>query len=175
MIASTTLNPALSVSDEPSGASSALSCARNWLAGSERYEFDRTTEPGLNYMGAATLKYDARRKRLTTMGSPGDRKLMRHGLSIKYDERHDEAIASYPSSHQLMVFDGASGEVSKRIDTSRLGLRYPCGITMLPDGQHYAVAGYWENLFVFERGSHRLVRELCQYPMFFGHSHITAV
>ena len=31
-----------------------------------------------------------------------------------------------------------------------------------------------ENMFVFERGSHRLVRELCLYPVFFGHSHITA-
>jgi hypothetical protein len=139
------------------------------------YEYDRTTEPGLNYMGAATLKYDARAKRLTKMGDAASRKLMRHGLSIKYDERHDQAIASFPSSHQLMVFDGASGDIARRIDTQRLGLRYPCGITLLPDGQHYAVAGYWENLFVFERGSHRLVRELCQYPMFFGHSHITAV
>lgn len=138
------------------------------------YELDRTTEVGLNYMGAATLKYDARAKSLTKMGSPGDRKLMRHGLSIKYDERHDEAIASFPSAHQLMVFDGVSGDVARRIDTQKLGMRYPCGITMLPDGQHYAVAGYWENLFVFERGTHRLVRELCLYPMFFGHSHITA-
>ena len=29
-------------------------------------------------------------------------------------------------------------------------------------------------MFVFERGTHRLVRELCLYPVFFGHSHITA-
>ena len=47
-------------------------------------------------------------------------------------------------------------------------------MTFLPDGKHYAVTGYWENMFVFERGTHRLVRELCLYPLFFGHSHITA-
>jgi hypothetical protein len=138
------------------------------------YEFDRTTDPGLNYLEAATLKYDAERKTVTKMGDAGARKLMRHGLSIRYDEKHDEAIASYPSTHHIMVFDGASGAVSRRFDTRTAGLRYPCGVTFLPDGQHYAVTGFWENMFVFERGTHRLVRELCLYPMFFGHSHITA-
>jgi hypothetical protein len=145
------------------------------LAGEDAaYDFDRTTEPGFNYMGAATLKYDATRKSLKKMGDRRTTKLMQHGLSIRYDERFDQAIASYPTAHQLMVFDGESGDVVERIDTRKQGMRYPCGITLLPDGQHYAVAGYWENLFVFERGTHRLVRELCQYPMFFGHSHITA-
>lgn len=138
------------------------------------YDFDQTTEPGLNYLGAATLKYDARAKTVTKMGDAKSTKLMRHGLSIRYDERHDEAIATYPSSHQLMVFDGATGAVTKRFDTSKIGLRYPCGITLLPDGRHYAVTGYWENMFVFELGTHRLVRELCLYPLFFGHSHITS-
>lgn len=138
------------------------------------YEFDRSTDPGLNYVAAATLKYDAAARRLTKMGDAKSTRLMRHGLSIRYDAVHDEAIATYPSTHHVMAFDGATGAVTKRIDTSRLGMRYPSGITFLPDGRHYAVTGFWENLFVFERGSHRLVRELCLYPMFFGHSHITA-
>ena len=125
-------------------------------------------------MAAATLKYDAARKRLTRMGDAESTRYMRHGLSIRYDAVHDEAIASYPSTHQLMVFDGASGALSKRFDLRTVGLRYPCGVTFLPDGKHYAVTGFWENMFVFERGTHRLVRELCLYPMFFGHSHITA-
>ena len=124
------------------------------------YDFDQTTEPGLNYLGAATLKYDARAKTVTKMGDAKSTRLMRHGLSIRYDERHDEAIATYPSSHQLMLFDGATGAVAKRFDTSKIGLRYPCGITLLPDGRHYAVTGYWENMFVFELGTHRLVRDL---------------
>ncbi len=138
------------------------------------YESDVTTEPGYNYMPAATLKYDASRGKVSKMGDRAANRVMRHGLSIRYDEKHDEAIASYPSSHQLMIFDGASGEVSKRFDTRSVGLRYPCGITLLPDGTHYAVTGYWENMLVFELGTHRLVRELCLYPLFFGHSHITS-
>lgn len=138
------------------------------------YESDVTTDPGYNYMAAPTLKYDAARKTLKRMGDAEAGRFMRHGLSIRYDEVHDEAIASYPSTHQLMVFDGASGALSKRFDLRTVGLRYPCGVTFLPDGRHYAVTGYWENMFVFERGTHRLVRELCLYPMFFGHSHITA-
>jgi len=138
------------------------------------YEADITTEPGYNYMSAATLRYDATRGNVSRMGDSAAVRLMRHGLSIRYDATHDEAIATYPTSHYVMVFDGATGAVSRKFDTRTAGLRYPCGITFLPDGKHYAVTGHWENLFVFERGTHRLVRELCQYPVFFGHSHITA-
>lgn len=145
------------------------------LAGEDTaYEADITTEPGNNYMAAATLKYDATSGSVTKLGDRETSRLMRHGLSIRYDERHDEAIATYPSTHHLMVFDGASGAVSRLYDMRTIGLRYPCGITMLPDGVHYAVTGHWENMMVFERGTHRLVRELCRYPVFFGHSHITA-
>lgn len=138
------------------------------------YESDVTTDPGYNYMSAATLKYDAARNRLTRMGDAKSTRLMRHGLSIRYDERHDEAIATYPTTHHVMVFDGATGAVSNMLDTRTVGLRYPAGVTFLPDGRHYAVTGHWENMFVFERGTHKLVRELCLYPVFFGHSHITA-
>lgn len=138
------------------------------------YESDISTDPGYNYTAAATLKYDAARNRLTKMGDANATRLMRHGLSIRYDDRHDEAIATYPSTHHVMVFDGATGSVSNVLDTRTVGLRYPAGLTFLPDGRHYAVTGHWENMFVFERGTHRLVRELCLYPIFFGHSHITA-
>jgi hypothetical protein len=153
---------------------SASEDARQRSADGVAYDSDQSSEPGHNYLGAATLKYDALRKKLSRMGDRQATRLMQHGLSIRYDERHDQVLASYPSSHQLMVFDGASGGMVKRLDTRSQGLRYPCGIAMLPDGRHYAVTGYWENMFVFERGSHRLVRELCRYPLFFGHSHITS-
>jgi len=138
------------------------------------YEADLTSEPGLNYISAATLKYNARTRKLTKMGDRKANKHMQHGLSIRYDDRHDQVLASYPSAHQLMIFDGETGGIIQRIDTRKIGMRYPCGITLLPDGEHYAVTGHWENLFVFERGSHRLVRDLCLYPVFFGHSHITS-
>ena len=104
------------------------------------------------------------RNRLSKMGDAKSTKLMRHGLSIRYDERHDEAIATYPTTHHVMVFDGATGAVSKQLDTRTMGLRYPAGVTFLPDGKHYAVTGHWENMFVFERGTHRLVRETLPLP-----------
>lgn len=134
---------------------------------------DITSEPGIAYMAAATLKIE-KGKPPKRMGDKKDVAVMRHGLSIRYDAGNDQAIASYPSAHRLMVFDGASGEVLHSFDTRKMGLQFPCGITLLPDGVHYAVTGYWENLFVFERGSHRLNRAACLYPTFFGHSHITA-
>lgn len=139
----------------------------------EAHEEDMTSEPGIAYMSAATLKM-AKGKASRRMGSRTDIAEMRHGLSIRYDAKNDQAIASYPSAHRLMVFDGGSGDVLHSFDTRSMGLRYPCGITLLPDGVHYAVTGYWENLFVFERGTHRLNRDACLYPTFFGHSHITA-
>ncbi|MDF1606611.1 DUF1513 domain-containing protein [Hoeflea sp. YIM 152468] len=134
---------------------------------------DITSEPSIAYMAAATLKM-AKGKAPKRMGGRQDIAEMRHGLSIRYDAKYDQALASYPSAHRLMVFDAASGSVLHSIDTRGMGLKYPCGITLLPDGVHYAVTGFWENLFVFERGSHRLNREACLYPVFFGHSHITA-
>src|SRR5690606_35535525 len=129
--------------------------ARQNAAENVAYESDITTDPGYNYMAAATLKYDVLRNRLTRMGDARSTKLMRHGLSIRYDEKHDEAIATYPTTHHVMVFDGAMGAVSNVLDTRTVGLRYPAGVTFLPDGQHYCVTGHWENLFVFERGTHR--------------------
>lgn len=138
------------------------------------YGPDITSEPGVTYLSAPTLKI-ASGRRPKNMGSAAETAEMRHGLSIVYDAKHDQAIASFPSAHRVMVFDGTSGEVLQDYDTTSSGLRFPCGVTLLPDGLHYAVTGYWENLFVYELGSHRLVRDMCLYPVFFGHSHITAV
>jgi hypothetical protein len=44
----------------------------------------------------------------------------------------------------------------------------------MPDDETYAVAGDWENIFIFRRGSHTLVREASVYETLFGHSHIAA-
>jgi hypothetical protein len=134
---------------------------------------DITSEPGIIYRPAATLKL-ARGKKPQPMGGQAATREMRHGLSIVYDPKADQAIATYPSAHRVMVFDGASGAVLRDIDTRPMGLDYPCGVTLMPDGAHYAIAGYWRNLFMFRRGTHALVRERCLYPVFYGHSHITA-
>ncbi|WP_422373473.1 DUF1513 domain-containing protein [Hoeflea sp.] len=138
------------------------------------YEADITTSRDSPYLSAATLRFSGNGAPPAEMGNEAATKLMRHGLSIKYDAKHHQVIASYPTTHRVMVFDAAEGALLHIIDTSAMGLRYPCGVTLLPDDTHYAVTGFWENLFVFERGTHRLVRDLCLYPMFFGHSHITA-
>lgn len=138
------------------------------------YSVGLTHHPASNYMVANTLRFSGPDSGGKPMGSANARALMQQGISIKYDREHDTVIASYPSTHRVMVFDAASGETIRIIDTSAMGLRYPCGVTFLPDGKHYAVTGYWENLFVFERDSHQLVRDLCLYPVFFGHSHICA-
>jgi hypothetical protein len=125
-------------------------------------EKDITANKGVAYLSAATFKME-KGKQPRRMGSRADTAQMRHGLSIRYDARNDQVIATYPSSHRLMVFDGASGEVLHSLDTRKMGMRFPCGVTLLPDGAHYAVTGYWENLFVFERGTHKLNREACRF------------
>jgi len=137
------------------------------------YDLDITSEHGITYMPAETLQL-ATAHSPRQMGTSSDQADMRHGLSIEYDPVFDQAIATFPSSHFVFVFDGETGEVITKFDTSRTGLRFPCGVTLLPDGEHYAITGYWENMFVYERKTHRLVRDLCLYPTFFGHSHITS-
>ncbi len=97
---------------------------------------------------------------------------MIYGQSIVYDERHDEFLVTYATSDAIGVFDGATGRVKSLVDTAAEGLRLPRGIALLDDEHHFAVTGYWENLYVFERGTHRLVRERCRYHRWFGHSHI---
>ena len=132
------------------------------------------TEEGAGWAVAPTMRVRPGGGGLEAMGRPADRGLMRQGLSIEYDPHHDEVIASYPSSHTVLVFDAASGEKKHRIACDRIGLHYPCGLALLPGQNHYVVAGYWRNLFVFERGTHRLLRELCHFPVNYGHSHIVA-
>lgn len=72
-----------------------------------------------------------------------------------------------------MVFSGTTAK-PRAIDTRTLGLDNPCGIALLPDGQHYGVAGYWRGLHVMARGSHRPIRALSHPPVLYGHSHMTA-
>lgn len=137
------------------------------------YPVGLVSQPPSNYLAAETLRLSGTGGR-EPMGNEQTTTLMRQGLSIKYDARHDQVIATYPSTHRVMVFDASSGDIVQIVDTSTMGLRYPCGLTFLPGEKFYAVTGYWENLFVFERQTHRLVRDLCLYPVFFGHSHICA-
>ena len=138
-------------------------------------DLDPTNPAGAAFDVAPTVRADPQSGRLEKLGDRVSRNLMRHGLSIEHDEIHDEVIASYPASHTVLVFDAPTGELKAKIDCAPIGLQYPCGIALLPGQNYYVVTGYMRNLYVFERGSHKLMRELCHYPLNFGHSHIVAV
>jgi hypothetical protein len=99
--------------------------------------------------------------------------LMRYGQSLVYDPVHDEVIATYPSRHAVVVFAGSDGHVRRVLRTDRIGLRQPRGVVLHPDGVHYAVSGYWQDVLTFRRGSHEPAPERHLHPVLFGHSHLS--
>jgi len=139
------------------------------------YEADFSAQDGESYLPAPVIALLGKQPAFSELGDEKLRRHMRHGLSIRYDADHGEVLATFPSTHSLMVIDDDTGEIRQRIDTAALGLDYPCGLSLIPDSPFYAVSGYWKNLFIFRRGTHEPVRELCHYASFFGHSHMTAV
>lgn len=139
------------------------------------FERDFTTQPGVNYQPVSPMLY-GRGEFVRRMGETSSyQPLMRQGLSIIGDTERQEFIAGFPSSHSIMVFDARDGKVLRHIDTRSQGLLYPCGIAFLPDGVHYAVAGYSRGLHVYKRGTHQMVMQASLACDFFGHSHIAAV
>ncbi|MCW0180531.1 MAG: hypothetical protein OJI70_02075, partial [Zavarzinia sp.] len=79
----------------------------------------------------------------------------------------------FPASHHVAVFDGASGRTRQLIDTAALGLAWPCGIALSPDGRDFLVTGYWGGLLPIAAGSHR-PRPVMAGPTWWGHSHTLA-
>jgi hypothetical protein len=100
----------------------------------------------------------------------GHTALARQGLSIAYDPDHDEVLATFPSSHTLVFFDGTSGDVTKVMDTAALGLHWPCGIARSPDDALWHVTGYWNGLLTLRAGDHS-VQSITDHPVWWGHSH----
>ena len=137
-------------------------------------------EPDLSMMGSdysylpsPILGFDATRPdHPTTAIMPSDSALARQGQSILYDPRHDEFLATMATSHCLLVVAGEDGRLKRVIRTDPLGLRYPRGIALHPDGEHYVVSGSWRGLHQFQRGSHRPRPECTRHVVFFDHSHI---
>jgi len=70
-----------------------------------------------------------------------------------------------------MVF-GGKGDLRQIVLTEPVGLSYPCGVALHPDGLHYVVTGGWRGLYLFRRGDHQLNRDATNHTRFFGHSHI---
>ncbi|MEX2650799.1 MAG: DUF1513 domain-containing protein [Alphaproteobacteria bacterium] len=138
------------------------------------YERDSSERDGLGYLPVPFLLADATAETEAPRTLMADDPMrMIRGQSIIADPIHDEAIATFTTSNTIAVV-GGDGSLRRLIATDRLGLHWPRGIALLPDGVHYAVAGDWENIFIFRRGDHALVREACVYATLFGHSHITA-
>jgi hypothetical protein len=140
------------------------------------YPPDQSAGDGGAYMPAPVERYD-----LSTPdgGSvavlPEDPLHARYGQSILYDSQHDEFIATFTTSSTVIVFAGDSGAVRKVTQTEPLGLRYPRGIALHPDGIHYAVSGAWDNLVLFERGTHAHAPGRTIFLALYEHSHIAAL
>jgi len=130
--------------------------------------------PALGYLPAPVRRYGlAGDTPVVSDAIADDTTLMRYGQTIVYDPIHDEAIASFPTRHCVIVFDGRDGHVRRVIRTEGFGLRQPRGIAFHPDGLRYAVSGYWNDIALLERGSHQLDRDSTIYTTLFGHSHMT--
>jgi hypothetical protein len=99
---------------------------------------------------------------------------MLRGQSIRYEPVHDEVIATFPESDCVVVFSAVDSSVVRVHHTDRDGLFVPRGVALHPDGKHYVVAGDHENIYVYERGTHKLKRDMCVYPSLYRHSHMTA-
>jgi len=150
--------------------------AQRRLAGAEGvYQPDPSDREGLGYVPVPLVVWDATagEAAATEVIAP-DATAMNRGQSVVYDPLHDEGLATFTTSNTVAVV-GGEGTLRRLIRTDRMGLRWPRGIALLPDGEHYAVAGDWENIFVFRRGTHELVRDRCRYDLLFGHSHIAVL
>lgn len=140
------------------------------------YEPDLTTLEGFRYAPASMHRYDGSRPGVAPRPVEGaDEADLRQGQHVVWDPVHDEAIATFPTSHTVVVAGGADGRVRRIVRTDRLGIRYPRGLVLHPDGIHYAVAGSWGALMLFRRGDHEPVFERTLHTLFFDHSHMAVV
>ncbi len=135
-------------------------------------ERDRLSQRGEVYLPAPLLRIARQNGEARPLARGDAAGFMRHGLSILHDPVLDQIIATFPGSHSVMVADARSGAITKVLRTDRLGLRYPCGLALHPDGRRYLVTGSFENVFLFDRETHALDRPACRYLPLFRHSHI---
>jgi hypothetical protein len=129
---------------------------------------DPAAEPGLDYAPALPLKVVGRQAR-ALMADQAD--LARHGLSIAANPATDEILITFPARHLVAVFDGATGNTKKLIRTDRLGLYWPCGLALSPDGGSWHVTGYWEGIMTLRADNHALAG-INTAPAWWGHSHV---
>lgn len=137
-------------------------------------EYDVWASPGEHYLPGPIGFYDrAKPEQPPELSAAADGRLMRQGQSIIHDPAHDEVIATFTSSHVLMVFSASGGRLKHIIHTGELGLRYPRGVVLHPDGIHYAVSGSWMGIHLFRRGTHEPMVSRAIHGVFFNHSHLS--
>ncbi len=140
------------------------------------FEPDILAEHGRVYLPAPVVMFGAGRPGGGPAAAmPGDPLLARQGQSIVYDPDYDEMLVTFGTSHTLIAFDASSGGVRKLLRLDRLGLRYPRGVVLHPDGKHFAVSGGWQGIHLFRRGTHEPVPSRALHTVFFDHSHLTVV
>ncbi len=136
------------------------------------YEADDTVDTRLWFAPAPLFSIQGAQGTPVALDNPMDQ---RQGQSILYDPRHDEFLVTYTSSHRIAVIDAGTRAVKQVIASDRLGLHYPRGIQLLPDGKRYAVSGSWRNLHLFHRGTHSPDPQGVHHETWFGHSHLTVI
>jgi len=140
------------------------------------FEPDILAEPGRVYLPAPVVMFGAGRPGGGAVASmPEDPLLARQGQSAAYDPVHDEMLVTFGTSHTLIAFAAADGRVKDVLRLDRLGLRYPRGVVLHPDGEHFAVSGGWQGIHLFRRGTHAAVPARALHPVFFDHSHLSAI
>jgi hypothetical protein len=140
------------------------------------YPPDQSAGDGGAYLPAPVERYDlSAPDRGSVAVLPENPLHSRYGQTIVHDDAHDEFIATFTTSSAVIVFAGDSGAVRKVIETEPLGLRYPRGIALHPDGRHYAVSGAWDNVVLFERGTHAVALGRTIFLALYEHSHIAAL
>lgn len=128
---------------------------------------DPVAGPGLTYAPVAPIRRHGT-KAVSLMTGAEDR--ARQALSIGHDAATDRVLISFPSSHLVAVFDGASGRTLALIETDMHGLNWPCGIAPSPDGRHWLVTGYWGGVLPLDATTLQAGR-LNAAPLWWGHSH----
>lgn len=134
---------------------------------------DETQRQGCSYIPAAPTMVERNQNEwvLNDLAIPKSSAL-RQGLSVAYDPARETFLATYPSTHTLLV-TGARGKGRTRmIDLAALGLRYPCGLALDHRAGRYFVAGAFGPVMAFSLEDHQPFPELT-IPLRLGrHSHI---
>jgi hypothetical protein len=95
------------------------------------------------------------------------------GVTVTYDRIHKEVVIPARYKNQIVIGDNVS-KALRHFSLDDITTQHsPHGLEYHPDGRHYFVSTN-DGLLAFERGTHKLIPELCVEDTFLGiHSHFT--